>query len=63
MKANVFLTYPDDSEDNFEFYCDDYEKVALATLLMVCRGALMASMAVRCVAYNEDGCEICCYYK
>lgn len=63
MKATVFLTYRDDSEVCFEFSCDESTTHALATLLMVCRGLLMASMGKRVVAYNEEGFDICSYEK
>lgn len=63
MKATVFLTYDDDSEVCFEFNCDEDKTWALATLYMVCRGALMVSMAVKCTAYDEDGFDICSYMK
>lgn len=63
MKATIFLTYRDESEVCFEFSCDEPYHNALATLLMVCRGALMASMAQRVVAYNEEGFDICSYVK
>lgn len=63
MKATIFLIYDDDSEVCFEFSCDAPENDALATLLMVCRGTLMASMACRIVAYNEDGFDICSYVR
>lgn len=63
MKATIFLTYRDDSEVCFEFRCDEPESSALATLMMVCRGALMASMATKICAYDEDGFDIVSYYK
>lgn len=63
MKATVFLTYKDDSEVSFEFKSYDPDRDALATLMMVCRGALMASIAVKVEAFNEDGFDICSYIK
>lgn len=63
MKATVFLTYSDDSEVCFEFQCDESESSALALLMMVCRGALMASMANKICAYDEQGFDIVSYYK
>lgn len=63
MKATIFLTYNDDSEVCFTFECDEDKTHALATLLMVCRGTLMASIAKRVVAYNEEGFDICSYTK
>ena len=63
MKATIFLTYRDDSEVSFEFKCDESENGALALLMMVCRGALMASIAYKVTAYNEEGFDICSYIK
>ena len=63
MKATIFLTYRDDTEVCFTFECDEDKTHALATLLMVCRGTLMASAAKRVVAYNEEGFDICSYTK
>lgn len=63
MKATIFLTYKDDSEVSFEFKSYDSKEEALALLYMICRGALMASMAVKVQAFNEDGFDICSYCK
>lgn len=63
MKATVFLTYADDSEVCFEFNCDESKSDALALLMMCVRGTLMASMATKICAYDEDGFEIVSYYK
>lgn len=63
MKASVNLEYRDGSDVWFDFDCSDPETEALATLMMVCRGVLMASMAYRVIAYNEEGFDICSYIK
>lgn len=63
MKATIFLTYSDGSEICFEFSCDQDKVSALATLYMVCRGTLMASMAVKVCAYDEEGFDLCSYIK
>lgn len=63
MKATIFLTYSDDSEVCFNFQSDESKEHALATLLMVCRGTLMASSATSITAYNEEGFEYCKYMK
>lgn len=63
MKATIFLTYRDESEVCFTFECDDDESLAMATLLMVCRGTLMASSGNKITAYNEDGFEYCSYIQ
>ena len=63
MKATIFLTYQDDSEVCFTYECYEERTDALATLMMVCRGTLMASSAIKVTAYNEDGFNICSYTK
>lgn len=63
MKAFVFLTYRDDSEVMFEYSCDEDRNSALGTLMMVCRGTLMASSAKRITAYDENGFDLCSYVK
>lgn len=63
MKASVCLEYNDDSEVWFDFNSDDSEISAKGTLMMVCRGTLMASMAERIIAYDEDGFDICSYIR
>lgn len=63
MKATIFLTYKDDSEVCFNFECEEDKTSALATLMMVCRGTLMASSANKVCAYDEDGFDLCSYYK
>lgn len=63
MKATVFLTYQDDSEVCFTYDCEEPNNKALATLMMVCRGTLMASNANKIAAYDEEGFDLVSYYK
>ena len=63
MKATIFLTYRDNSEVCFTYECNENENDALATLMMVCRGTLMASSAIKIVAYDEENIFICSYRK
>lgn len=63
MKASICLEYKDESEVWFDFECSEPEHSAKATLLMVCRGTLMASSAVKITAYNDEGFDICSYIK
>lgn len=63
MKASICLEYNDESEVFFDFESCDSDIDAMATLLMVCRGTLMASSAKRIVAYNDEGFDICSYVK
>lgn len=63
MKARIYLHYRDNSEVCFNFECDEEKNSALATLLMVCRGTLTASMGIKIYAYDENGSCLCAYYK
>lgn len=63
MKATIFLTYCDESEVCFTYDCEEPKHKALATLMMVCRGTLMASSAKRIVAYDEEGFDLCSYIQ
>lgn len=63
MKATIFLSYRDDSEVCFTYECEESRNKALGTLMMVCRGTLMASSAKKIVAYDEEGFDICAYTK
>lgn len=63
MKASICLEYKDESEVWFDFKSWDEDKDAKATLMMVCRGTLMASSAVKITAYNDEGFDICSYVK
>ena len=63
MKVSVCLEYKDESEVWFDFKSWDEDKDAKATLMMVCRGTLMASSAVKITAYNDEGFDICSYIK
>lgn len=63
MKASVCLEYKDESEVWFDFESSEPDRNAKATLMMVCRGTLMASSAVRCTAYNDEGFDLCAYCK
>lgn len=63
MKATIFLQYRDETEVCFEFNCDEVRSRALAVLMMMCRGTLMASTADKITAYNEEGFEYFSYIK
>ena len=63
MKATIFLEYRDGSEVCFTFDCEEQKNKALATLMMVCRGTLMASDANKIVAYDEEGFDLVSYIK
>lgn len=59
----VELCYSDDSETGFEVVIGDSQENALATVMMITRGTLMASSAQRATAYNMDGFDVCSYVK
>ena len=61
MKASVCIEYNDDSKVWFNFESSEQGHGAVITLMMVCRGALMASLAKRVIAYNDKGSVICSY--
>lgn len=63
MKANVCLSYNDGSEVRFDFECSEPDRQSLATLMMVCQGTLLASSASRIVAYDNEGFDICSYFR
>lgn len=63
MKATIFLVYRDDSEMSFDVVIDDTPVNALASIMMIARGTLMASTAIKVTAYNDDGSDIASYVK
>lgn len=48
---------------SFEVVIDDPKVKALASIMMIARGTLMASSAIRVTAYNDDGFDIASYVK
>lgn len=62
-KFYVELVYNDGSEMHFDVLLDDSEQPISASLMMITRGTLMASMAVRATAYNDQGFDVCSYQK
>ena len=63
MKARIILTYRDGSEVCFNFECNEEKASALATLMMVCRGTLMASSGNGICAYDENKSCLCSYFR
>lgn len=65
MKKTYFieLIYKDESEMHFEVSIDGREHDNMAVLSMITRGTLMASMAVRATAYDDQGFDVCAYQK
>ena len=56
--VTIFLYYLDETEISFEVITNDS-----ALVMMITRGTLMASIAYRATAYDEEGFEICSYIK
>ena len=65
MKKTFFveLIYKDESELHFDVSLEGRENEYMAALMMITRGTLMASMAVRATAYNDQGFDVCSYVK
>lgn len=61
--VTINLEYSDASEVNFEVSMDGSESEVIATLMMVTRGTLQASMARKATCYKDDGFELCSYVK
>lgn len=59
----VELIYSDDSKSGFEVVIEDNYVNALATVMMITRGTLMASSAHRAIAYNMQGYDVISYVK
>lgn len=64
-KVRIFFEFEYKDESSFSFYgeFEGTESHIAAEICMVTRGTLMASMAVKATAYNEDGFEVCQYIK
>lgn len=59
----VELVYNDESEMNFEVRLDGTDTEIMAHLMMITRGTLMASLAVKATAYNDQGFVVCSYLQ
>lgn len=62
-QATIFIEYQDDTCFNFEVYISGTENAILAELMMITRGTLMASNAVKATCYNPEGFELCQYIR
>lgn len=65
MKHSFFVEviYADDSSFSFNVEMEGTGNEVNAQLMMITRGTLMASGAVRSTAYREDGFDVCSYCK
>ena len=59
----VELVYNDGSERGFDVLLEGHEHEYMATLMMITRGTLMASSAVRATAYDDQGFDVCAYQQ
>ena len=62
-QVHFSFEYDDGSEWNFEGLFDGKVSEYSASVEMVTRGTLMASMATKGTAYRHDGFPICQYVK
>lgn len=62
-KVHFSFEYADDSEWNFEGTFEGKESEISASVMMVTRGTLMVSTAIKGTAYRQDGFPICQYVK
>lgn len=62
-KFTIELTWNDDSNTYFDVTLEGEEHQYMALLMWITRGTLMASSAIKCVAYNEDGFDVCSYVR
>lgn len=62
-KFHVELVYNDESERHFDVLLEGQEHEYMATLMMITRGTLMASSAVRATAYDDQGFDVCAYQQ
>lgn len=61
--AKIVLAYKDGSKMTFEVTMEGKEHDIIASLLMITRGTLMASMARISTCYKPDGTKLCVYTK
>lgn len=59
--STIVLDYKDGSQMTFDVIIEGKEVVAVARLLMITRGTLMASMARIATCYKSDGTKLCVY--
>lgn len=57
----VEIIYSDETSFGFNVELEGSEHEVYANLMMISRGTLMASSAVRCIAYNDDGFDVLSY--
>ena len=61
--ATIVLEYSDGSDMKFDVSMEGKEYDIVASLLMITRGTLMASIACTATCYKPDGFVVCSYVK
>ena len=59
--ATIEIEYKDGTNFTFEVTMEGKEHEIVASLMMITRGTLMASSALKATCYKNDGFEICSY--
>lgn len=62
-RYTMFLQYRNGSEVTVEIGVDGSPSDHLATVMMIARGTLMASMANKVIVYNSEGFDVISYIK
>lgn len=63
MTYFIEIAYNDESSFSFEVNFPNEEDEGTAAIMMITRGTLMASGAHHANCYDEDGFDVCAYYK
>lgn len=61
FKFYVEIEYKDESSFHFDVEFDSDDRNVLGSLMMITRGTLMASLAYKATAYDQDSFEVCSY--
>lgn len=61
--ATIFIEYGDGSGFNFDVSISGMEHEIVASLMMITRGTLIASNAVKATCYKPDGFELVQYVQ
>ena len=62
-KFKIELTWNDDSNTYFDVTLEGEEHQYMALLMWITRGTFMAFSAIKSVALNEDGFDVCSYVR
>lgn len=59
----IELTWKDKSSLNFKVEAEGGTPEIISTLMMITRGTLMASSAIKAICYNEEGFDVISYIQ